>query len=138
MKKTMRVLTSSITVLMIALVAGIFVSNIPAYAGSAASSAIMQYEKGMISEAELEQRLKDIGYSGDEIRQVKALTGVPDYQEDYTQSNESIDKNTEENSSPKKISSVSTDQTDNIMLAMGIAGASVVAAIVVAFVKRPL
>lgn len=136
MEKIMRVLTSPITILMIALVAGMFVGNIPAHAGSAASSAIMQYEKGMISEAELEQRLKDIGYSTDEIRQVKAIAGVPDYQDDYTPS-ESTTTNTEENSSLKK-TNVDANQADNIMLVMGIAGASVVAAIVVAFAKRPL
>jgi len=48
MKKPMRFLTSPINVLMIVLVAGMFVGSIPAYAGSAASSAMMQYEKGMI------------------------------------------------------------------------------------------
>ncbi len=63
-------LTSPINVLMIILVAGMFVGSIPAYAGSAASSAIMQYEKGMISEAELDQRLQDVGYSEIDIRQV--------------------------------------------------------------------
>jgi hypothetical protein len=137
MKKPMKFLRSPINVLMIALVAGMFVGSIPAYAGSAASSAIMQYEKGMISEAELEQRLKDIGYSVDEIRQVKALTGEPDYKVDHTPS-KSTTINTEENPSLKKTSNVSANEADNIMLVMGIAGASVVAAIVVAFVKRPL
>jgi len=49
----MRFLTSPINVLMIILVAGMFVGSIPAYAGSAASSAIMQYEKGMIQKQNL-------------------------------------------------------------------------------------
>jgi len=53
MKKSMRFLTSPINVLMIILVAGMFVGSIPAYAGSAASSAIMQYEKGMIQKQNL-------------------------------------------------------------------------------------
>lgn len=138
MKKPMRFLTSPINVLMLAIVAGMFVGSIPAYAGSAASSAIMQYEKGMISDAELEQGLQDIGYSQDDIRQVKALAGEPDYQDNYFSSNELIAKNTEEKSTIEKTSNVSSEQADNIMLVMGIAGASVVAAIVVAFAKRPL
>ncbi len=70
MKKSMRFLTSPINVLMIILVAGMFVSSIPAYAGSVASSSIIQYEKGMISEAELDQRLQDVGYSEIDIKQV--------------------------------------------------------------------
>ncbi len=53
MKKSMRFLTSPINVLMIILVAGMFMGSIPAYAGSAASSAIMQYEKGMIQKQNL-------------------------------------------------------------------------------------
>ena len=136
MKKIMRVLISPITIVMIALVAGLFIGNIPAHAGSAASSAIMQYEKGMISEVELEQRLKDIGYSSDEIRQVKAIAGVPNYQVDDTEI-ESIPTSIEENTSLKK-TNVDASQADNFMLVMGIASASVVAAIVVAFAKRPL
>ncbi len=55
---------------MIILVAGMYVSSIPAYTDSAASSAIMEYEKGMISETELDQRLQDVGYSEIDIIQV--------------------------------------------------------------------
>ncbi len=70
MKKSIIFLSSTINVLMIILVAGMYVDNIPAYTDSAASSTIMQYEKGMISEAELDQRLRDVGYSEIDIRQV--------------------------------------------------------------------
>ncbi len=70
MKKSIIFLSSTINVLMIILVAGMYVGSIPAYTDSAASSAIMQYEKGMISEAELDQRLRDVGYSEIDIRQV--------------------------------------------------------------------
>ncbi len=70
MKKSIIFLSSTINVLMIILVAGMYVDSIPAYTDSAASSTIMQYEKGMISEAELDQRLRDVGYSEIDIRQV--------------------------------------------------------------------
>ena len=70
MKKSIIFLSSTINVLMIILVAGMYVVSIPAYTDSAASSAIMQYEKGMISEAELDQRLRDVGYSETDIIQV--------------------------------------------------------------------
>ena len=70
MKKSIIFLSSTINVLMIILVAGMYVDSIPAYTDSAANSAIMQYEKGMISEAELDQRLQDAGYSEIDIRQV--------------------------------------------------------------------
>jgi len=36
---------------------------------------IKQYELGLISEAEFEERLRDIGYNAQEIRQAKALIG---------------------------------------------------------------
>lgn len=138
MKKSMRFLTSPINVLMIVLVAGMFVGSIPAYAGSAASSAIMQYEKGMISEAELEQRLQDIGYSSEEIRQVKAVSGGLEHQQDdYVPQSQSVVKNTIE-SNPEKTSNVSADEADNIMLVMGIGGAATVAAIAIAFSKKAL
>lgn len=138
MKKSMRFLTSPINVLMIVLVAGMFVGSIPAYAGSAASSAIMQYEKGMISEAELEQRLQDIGYSNEEIRQVKAVSGGLEHQQDdYVPQSQSVVKNTVE-SNPEKTSNVSADEADNIMLVMGIGGAATVAAIAIAFSKKAL
>lgn len=137
MKKIMRVLISPITVVLVALVAGLFIGNIPAHAGSAASSVIMQYEKGMISEAELEKRLKDIGYSADEIRQVKAITGVPNYQIDDIES-ESITQSTEENTSIEKNSKVSSSSANDIMLVMGIAGGATAAAIIVAIAKRPV
>jgi len=70
MKKSIIFLSSTINVLMIILVAGMYVGSIPAYTDSAANSAIMQYEKGMISEAELDQILRDVGYSEIDIRQV--------------------------------------------------------------------
>ena len=135
MKKSMRFLTSPINVLMIILVAGMFVGSIPAYAGSAASSAIMQYEKGMISEAELDQRLRDIGYGEDDLRQLKAVSGGLEHQqEDYVPGSQSITENVD----TEKTSKVSADEADNIMLILAIGGAATVAAIVVAFSKRVL
>ncbi|MCH7941327.1 MAG: hypothetical protein IH842_05150 [Thaumarchaeota archaeon] len=140
MKKSMRFLTSPINVLMIILVAGMFVGSIPAYAGSAASSAIMQYEKGMISEAELDQRLRDVGYREADIRQVKAVTGGLEHQqEDYVPVLQPITENTDtENTDTEKTSKVSADKTDNIMLILGIGGAITVGAIAIAFSKRAL
>ena len=133
----MRFLTSPINVLMIILVAGMFVGNIPAYAGSAASSAIMQYEEGMISEAELEQRLRDVGYSEADIRQVKAVTGGLEHQqEDYIPVLQPITENTDTDT--EKTSKVSADEADNIMLILGIGGAITVGAIAIAFSKRAM
>ncbi len=135
MKKPMRFLTSPINVLMIILVAGMFVGSIPAYAGSAASSAIMQYEKGMISEAELDQRLRDLGYSDEDIRQVKAVIGGLEHQqEDYVPASQAITENT----GTEKTSKVSADEADNIMLILGLGGAITVGAIAIAFSKRAL
>jgi len=135
MKKSMRFLTSPINVLMIILVAGMFVGNIPAYAGSAASSAIMQYEEGMISEAELEQRLRDVGYGEADIRQVKAVTGGLEHQqEDYIPVLQPITENTD----TEKTSKVSADEADNIMLILGIGGAITVGAIAIVFSKRAM
>ncbi len=131
----MRFLTSPINVLMIILVAGMFVGSIPAYAGSAASSAIMQYEKGMISEAELDQILRDVGYSDEDIRQVKAVSGVLEHQqEDYVPVLEPITENID----TEKTSKVTADEADNIMLILGIGGAVTVAAIAIAFSKRAM
>ena len=131
----MRFLTSPVNVLMIILVAGMFVGSIPAYAGSAASSAIMQYEKGMISEAELDQRLQDVGYSDEDIRQLKAVSGGLEHQqEDYVTSSQAITENTD----TEKTSEVSADEADNIMLILGIGGAVTVAAIAIPFSKRAL
>jgi len=131
----MRFLTSPIKVLMIILVAGMFVGSIPAYAGSAASSAIMQYEKGMISEAELDQILRDVGYSDEDIRQVKAVSGGLEHQqEDYVLPSQLITKNT----GTEKTSEVSADEADNIMLILGLGGAITVAAIAIPFSKRAL
>lgn len=136
MKKSMRFLTSPINVLMIVLVAGMFVGSIPAYAGSAASSAIMQYEKGMISEAELDQRLRDIGYNDEDLRQVKAVSGGLEHQqEDYDPMSESIAKNMEEKSDMNE-AKVSADEAGNIMLIMAVGGAITVGAIAIAFSKR--
>ena len=130
----MRFLTSPINVLMIVLVAGMFVGSIPAYAGSAASSAMMQYEKGMILEAELDQRLQDIGYSENDLRQLKAVSGGLEHQqEDYVPS-----QSITENADAEKTSKVSADEADNIMLILAIGGTATVAAIVVAFSKRVL
>ncbi len=129
MKKPMTFLTSPIKVLMIILVAVMFVGSIPAYAGSAASSAIMQYEKGMISEAELDQRLQDVGYSDEDIRQVKAVSvGLEHQQEDYVP----VLQDTE------KTSKVSADEADNIMLILGLGSAAMVAAIAIPFTKRAM
>jgi len=131
----MRFLTSPINVLMVILVAGMFVGSIPVYAGSAASSAIMQYEKGMISEAELEQRLHDAGYSEADIRQLKAVSGQLEHQqEDYVPVLEPITENTD----TEKTSKVSADEADNIMLILGIGGAAMVAAIAIVFSKRAM
>ncbi len=131
----MRFLTSPINVLMIILVAGMFVGSIPAYAGSAASSAIMQYEKGMISEAELDQRLQDAGYSEADIRQVKAVSGGLEHQqEDYVPVLEPITENTD----TEKTSKVSADEANNIMLILGIGGAVMVAVTLIAFSKRTM
>ena len=140
MKKSMRFLTSPINVLMIILVAGMFVSSIPAYAGSVASSSIIQYERGMISEAELDQRLRDVGYSETDIRQVKAVIGGLEHQqEDYVPVLQPITENTDtENTDTEKTSKVSADKTDNIMLILGIGGAITVGAIAIAFSKRAL
>ncbi len=133
----MRFLTSPINVLMIILVAGMFVGNIPAYAGSAASSAIMQYEEGMISEAELEQRLRDVGYGEADIRQVKAVTGGLEHQqEDYIPVLQPITENTDTDT--EKTSKVSADEADNIMLILGIGGAITVGAIAIVFSKRAM
>ncbi len=133
----MRFLASPINVLMIILVAGMFVGNIPAYAGSAASSAIMQYEEGMISEAELEQRLRDVGYSEADIRQVKAVTGGLEHQqEDYIPVLQPITENTDTDT--EKTSKVSADEADNIMLILGIGGAITVGAIAIVFSKRAM
>ncbi len=133
----MRFLTSPINVLMIILVAGMFVGSIPAYAGSAASSAIMQYEKGMISEAELDQRLRDVGYSEADIRQVKAVTGGLEHQqEDYVPVLQPITENTDTDT--EKTSNVSADEADNIMLVLGIGGAITVGAIAIAFSKKAM
>jgi len=120
---------------MIILVAGMFVGSIPVYAGSAASSAIMQYEKGMILEAELDQKLRDLGYSDEDIRQVKAvLGGLEHQQEDYIPASQAI----AEKSDTEKTSKVSADEADNIMLILGIGGAAMVAAIAIPFTKRAL
>ena len=137
MKKSMRFLTSPINVLMFILVAGMFVGSIPAYAGSAASSAIMQYEEGMISEAELDQRLRDVGYSEADIRQVKAATGGLEHQqEDYVPILQPITENTDTDT--EKTSKVSADKADNIMLILGIGGAITVGAIAIAFSKKAM
>jgi len=133
----MRFLTSPINVLMIILVAGMFVGSIPAYAGSAASSAIMQYQKGMISEAELDQRLRDVRYSEADIRQVKAVIGGLEHQqEDDVPVLQPITENTDTDT--EKTSKVSADKADNIMLILGIGGAAMVTAIAIAFSKRAL
>ncbi len=135
MKKSMRFLTSPINVLMIILVAGMFVGSIPAYAGSVASSAIMQYEKGMISEAELDQILRDVGYSDEDIRQGNAVSGILEHQqEDYIPASQAITENTD----TEKTSKVSADEADNIMLILGIGGAVTVAAIAIPFSKRAM
>jgi len=138
MKKSMRFVTSPINVLMIILVAGMFVGSIPAYAGSAASSAIMQYEKGMISEAELDQRLQDAGYSEADIRQVKAVSGELEHQqEDYVPTSQSIAENMDKVDT-EKTSKVSADEAGNIMLVMAIGGAVAVVAIAIGLSKRTL
>lgn len=139
MKKSMRFLTSPINVLMIALVAGMFVGAIPAYAGSPASSAIMQYEKGMISEAELDQRLRDIGYSEADIRQVKAVSGGLEHQQpNYVHPSESTTSIINNEPVMEKRTNVSPEQADNFMLVLGIGGAAMVAAIAIAFSKKSL
>jgi len=120
---------------MIVLVAGMFVGSIPAYAGSAASSAMMQYEKGMISEAELDQRLQDLKFNEEDIRQLKAVSGVLEHQqEDYVPRIQAITENVD----TEKTSKVSADEADNIMLILGIGGAAMVVAIAIVFSKKAL
>jgi len=120
---------------MIILVAGMFVGSIPVYAGSAASSAMMQYEKGMISEVELDQILQDVGYSEADIRQVKAVSGVLEHQqEDYVPASQSITENTD----TEKTSKVSADEAYNIMLILGLGSAITVGAIAIPFSKRAM
>jgi len=129
----MRFLTSPINVLMIILVAGMFVGSIPVYAGSAASSAIIQYEKGMISEAELDQILRDVGYGEADIRQLKAVSGGVERPQDHIPASQAITENTD----TEKTSKVSAEG-DNIMLILGLGGAAMVAAIAIPFSKRAL
>ncbi|HSB50647.1 MAG TPA: hypothetical protein VLC72_04895 [Nitrosopumilaceae archaeon] len=139
MNKSQRFLTSTINILMIILVAGISIGSIPAHAGSAAGSAIMQYEKGMITEAELDQRLKALQYNDSEIRQLKAVAGLLEHQQEYVPESQSIiQEEMESKPEIEKVSKVSDSSADNIMLVMAIAGASTVAAIIVAFAKRPV
>jgi len=95
----------------------------------------MQYEKGMISEAELDQRLQDAGYSEADIRQVKAVSGGLEHQqEDYVPVLEPITENTD----TEKTSKVSADEANNIMLILGIGGAVMVAVTLIAFSKRTM
>jgi hypothetical protein len=42
-----------------------------------------QYEEGLISESQFEQKLSELGYTSEEIRQAKALTGKLEHQEGY-------------------------------------------------------
>ncbi|MFQ5572985.1 MAG: hypothetical protein ACE5EJ_01905 [Nitrosopumilaceae archaeon] len=134
MKKSMRFLKSPVNVLMIVLVAGMFIGNIPAHAGSPASSAIMQYEKGMITEAELDQRLRDLQYSEEEIRQVKGVMGNLEHQQEgYVHE----DYLTQEKSEPKPdLDKSEQNSGDNLLLAMAIGGIAAVAAIALAFSKK--
>ncbi len=89
----------------------------------------------MISEAELDQRLQDVGYNDEEIRQVKAVSGILEHQqEDYIPASQAITESTD----TEKTSKVSADETDNIMLILGIGGAITVGAIAIAFSKRAL
>ena len=68
---------------------------------------IKQYELGLISEAEFEERLRDIGYNAQEIRQAKALIGKLPHQvegqapEQKEAIEEGIKKAEEETASPQ-------------------------------------
>jgi len=91
----------------------------------------------MISEAELDQRLRDVGYNEADIRQVKAVIGGLEHQqEDYVPVLQPITENTDTDT--EKTSKVSADEADNIMLILGLGGAAMVAAIAIAFTKRAL
>ncbi|MFZ8908452.1 MAG: PEFG-CTERM sorting domain-containing protein [Nitrosopumilaceae archaeon] len=45
--------------------------------------AMLQYEEGLISESEFEQKLTELGYDDDKIRQAKALIGKLEHQEGF-------------------------------------------------------
>ncbi|MFZ9005488.1 MAG: PEFG-CTERM sorting domain-containing protein, partial [Nitrosopumilaceae archaeon] len=45
--------------------------------------AMLQYEEGLISESEFEQKLTELGYDADKIRQAKALIGKLEHQEGF-------------------------------------------------------
>lgn len=45
--------------------------------------AMKQFEEGVISESEFEQKLRDLGYDADKIRQAKALIGKLEHQEGF-------------------------------------------------------
>ena len=45
--------------------------------------AMLQYEEGIISESEFEQKLTELGYDAEEIRQSKALIGKLEHQEGF-------------------------------------------------------
>ena len=45
--------------------------------------AMQQYEEGLISESEFEQKLTELGYDADKIRQAKALIGKLEHQEGF-------------------------------------------------------
>ena len=45
--------------------------------------AMSQYEEGLISESEFEQKLTELGYDKEEIRQAKALIGKLEHQEGF-------------------------------------------------------
>jgi hypothetical protein len=81
-----------------------------------------------------------VGYREADIRQVKAVTGGLEHQqEDYVPVLQPITENTDtENTDTEKTSKVSADKTDNIMLILGIGGAITVGAIAIAFSKRAL
>jgi len=93
----MRFLTSTINVLMIILVAGMFFGNIPADASSRVNDILTQYEKDLITEEEFEQKLRELQYDEVAIRQAKALIGKLEHQQDdYVPLSESVAKNMEE------------------------------------------
>ncbi|MFB3114283.1 MAG: hypothetical protein ACE1YZ_04900, partial [Nitrosopumilaceae archaeon] len=76
-----------------------------------------------------------VGYSDEDIRQVKAVSGGLEHQqEDYVPVLQPITENTD----TEKTSEVSADEADNIMLILGIGGAVTVAAIAIAFSKKAL
>ncbi len=80
-----------------------------------------------------------MGYNEADIRQVKAVIGGLEHQQDdYVPLSESVAKNMEEKPDVNKASKINADEADNIMLILGLGGAAMVTAIAIAFSKRAM